>query len=103
MSLGRLGEDLGCRFLESHGVVIVQRNLLLEGGEIDAICLDGSVPVLAEIRTTTSTRYPLDAIGPVKRDQLVKLATRVTIKRIDLLGVGINNSAVVFHWAPGVV
>ncbi|MDH3190684.1 MAG: YraN family protein [Acidimicrobiia bacterium] len=102
-SLGRLGEHLACRFLESHGLIIIRRNLLVPWGEVDAIGVDRGIAVMIEVRTSSCARYPLDAIDRRKEDQLAALARRLGIWRVDLVGVGVHPAHVVFHWAPDMV
>ena len=47
---GALGEELACRFLESRGYSIVERNLRVGGGELDIVARRGSVSVAVEVK-----------------------------------------------------
>lgn len=79
------------------------RNLKLPIGEIDAICVDRGRRLLVEVRASSATAYPLDSIGHAKHDQLRKLANFVGVHRVDVVGVGVYGSHVVFHWNPDAV
>ena len=73
---GRAGEDLAATFLRQHGYRVLARNVRLPGGEIDAVCLDGSVLVFVEVKARTTTSYgsALAAVDHRKRATLRSLA-----------------------------
>ena len=52
--IGRRGEDLAARHLESRGLRLLERNYRCRGGEIDLVMLDGDSLVLVEVRLRTS-------------------------------------------------
>lgn len=79
---------------------MVVRNLVVDGGEIDIILRDSSQLVVAEVRTVTGARYPLDAIDYLKRRQVRRLAGTVGIARCDAVGVGLLPEYFVIHWDP---
>jgi putative endonuclease len=74
--LGRSGEDAAVRLLETHGYVVVARNVRLPGGEIDVIGKDGDVIVFVEVKTRANTRFgsALAAVDARKRRTLRALA-----------------------------
>ena len=43
LNVGKLGEDLACRFLEEKGFKIMKRNYSKKWGEIDIVARDGSL------------------------------------------------------------
>ena len=47
---GALGEELACRFLESRGYAIVERNLRIGRGELDIVARRGNVSVAVEVK-----------------------------------------------------
>ena len=63
--LGRHGEDLAVGYLETLGMLIVERNWRCSDGEIDVVALDGDVLVIAEVKTRRSLDYghPFEAVG----------------------------------------
>ena len=50
VALGRIGEDLACRELETRGYVILERRYRRRGGEIDIIARDGETMVFVEVK-----------------------------------------------------
>jgi putative endonuclease len=73
---GRLGEDLAAEFLANQGYRVVARNVRLPGGEIDAICMDGSTLVVVEVKRRDSRAFgsALAAVDARKRATLRRLA-----------------------------
>ena len=63
--LGRRGEDLAAGYLESLGMLVVERNWRCTEGEIDIVALDGDALVIAEVKTRRSLDYghPFEAVG----------------------------------------
>lgn len=55
--LGRRGEDLALRYLESRGLRLLERNYRCRGGEIDLVMLDGATLALIEVRSRSSAGY----------------------------------------------
>jgi putative endonuclease len=78
--LGARGEGLACEHLQRAGYRIVERNARCGRlGELDVIAIDGRTIVFCEVKTraagtTAGPDGPLDAIGPVKRRRLRRLA-----------------------------
>lgn len=73
---GRAGEDRAAAFLESQGYRVVARNVRLPGGEIDAVCLDGTTLVVVEVKRRNSTGFgsALGAVDARKRATLRRIA-----------------------------
>ncbi len=73
---GRDGEDRAAAFLEERGYRVVARNVRLPGGELDAVCLDGSTLVVVEVkrRDTGACGSALGAVDARKRATLRRLA-----------------------------
>ena len=100
-TLGRLGEDLACDFLEKNGYRIVRRNQRFGKNELDIVCEDDNFIVFVEVKTR-SCLYPESgdfgipsrAVDEGKRKNTVKasrdyLATNYINKqpRIDVVEV----------------
>ncbi|PIE59408.1 MAG: YraN family protein [Desulfobulbus propionicus] len=74
--LGKYGEELAARYLQSSGYLIRARNYRLRCGEVDIIAEKDDVIAFVEVKTRTSTRFgtPLDAVDRRKQRQLSRLA-----------------------------
>jgi len=82
--IGKLGEDLACRFLMKHGFKIIERNYLKKCGEIDIVAEKDSIIHFVEIKSVscenidyvsseTGDRYkPEDNMHPWKLGRLAK-------------------------------
>lgn len=68
--LGRLGEDLAVRFLESLGYRLIGRNYRTPFGEADVVLRDGEEVVLAEVKTRRgSEALPEEAVDGRKQSR----------------------------------
>ena len=95
--LGRRGEDLAVVYLETLGMLVVERNWRCAGGEIDIVALDGDALVIAEVKTRRSLDYghPFEAVGPDKLARLHRLGSawcrdrelRMPLRRVDVIAV----------------
>jgi putative endonuclease len=74
--VGRTGEALAARFLESRGMRIVARNLRCRLGEIDLVARDGAILVLVEVKTRRASGgvLPQEAVDGRKQARLARLA-----------------------------
>jgi len=75
-SLGRWGEEQAARYLERHGLRILQRNLRTPVGEIAILARDGKTLVFVEVTTRRSlaSGSPQEAVGPTKQRQILRAA-----------------------------
>ena len=72
--IGKIGEELACKYLEDNGYKIVERNFEAKQGEIDIIALDKQEIVFIEVKTRTSKKYgePAEAVNQTKQKHLIK-------------------------------
>ncbi|MGA8040784.1 MAG: YraN family protein [Acidimicrobiia bacterium] len=98
--MGVLGERLAARLLFARGMDLVEHNLAVGKGEIDLLMSDGGAPVVVEVRAITGEGDPIDAIGLDKREQVRRLARHLRPSRVDLVGIGIRPTHIIFHWVP---
>ncbi len=65
-AVGRFGEQLAGDYLAEACLTILERNWRCPEGEIDIIALDGSVLVVVEVKTRSTTAFgePAEAVGP---------------------------------------
>jgi putative endonuclease len=81
ITLGKSGENYACRELERRGYAILARRFRTRGGEIDIIARDGETLVFVEVKARRSCRYgePLDAVTPLKRHRLLRIAAEYVL------------------------
>ncbi len=81
--LGRRGEDLALRHLESHGLRLLERNYRCRGGEIDLVLLDGATLALVEVRSRSSADYggAAASVGMRKRRRFIHAARHLMLTR----------------------
>jgi ribonuclease HII len=74
--LGRLGERMAARHLETQGYVICETNYRCASGEIDIVTLDGDCLAFVEVRTRRSKKFgsPEESITAAKKQKLTEVA-----------------------------
>lgn len=74
--LGARGEAFAALHLVESGMELVDRNWRCRHGELDIVARDGETMVFVEVKTRSGTGYgtPAEAVTPVKRDRIRKLA-----------------------------
>jgi putative endonuclease len=77
-ALGAYGERVAARHLAAAGMVVLDRNWRCDEGELDLVLRDGSVLVVCEVKTRTSTAHghPHEAISDDKLARLLRLGER---------------------------
>jgi putative endonuclease len=95
--LGQRGEELAAGYLESLGMLVVERNWRCTEGEIDIVALDGDALVITEVKTRRSLDYghPFEAVGAAKLARLHRLGAawcrdrelRMPLRRVDVVAV----------------
>ena len=59
--IGRLGEDIACRYLTLKGFFIISRNFTCRMGEVDIIAKKGRFVVFVEVKTSAMRRCAIAA------------------------------------------
>ena len=100
--IGKIGEDLATKYLESLGYVIIERNFVAKQGEIDIIARDKKELVFLEVKTRTNDLYgkPVEAVTAPKQKHLINTAKYYLYSkhlenefvRIDVIEVYIRNN-----------
>lgn len=72
--IGKLGEDLACKYLQDKGYKIIERNFEARQGEIDIIAKDPNELVFIEVKTRSNISYgkPAEAVNEIKQNHLIK-------------------------------
>ena len=81
--IGKIGEELACKYLEDNGYKIVERNFEAKQGEIDIIALDKQEIVFIEVKTRTGINYgeASEAITRYKKRHLLNSIKYYLYKR----------------------
>ena len=107
--VGRHGERVVARLLESLGWEVLERNWRCEHGELDIVAVDGECLVAVEVKTRRTATYgsPQEAVTGAKLSRLRRLTgawlaaqdRRFEAIRIDVCAVTLPRSgaAVVEH------
>jgi putative endonuclease len=74
--LGKAGEDLAARHLESRGFTVVARRYRTRMGEIDLVATSGDLVAFIEVKTRRGTGFglPAESVNPVKQARLTRVA-----------------------------
>lgn len=67
-SVGGIGEEFACSYLEEQGYKVLRRNYRIRGGEIDIIAKDKDTIAFVEVKTRLNHQFglPEEAITPTK-------------------------------------
>ena len=82
ISLGKRGEDLACRELESRGYAIVARRYRVRSGELDIVARDGATLVFVEVKARAGHEFgsAAEAVTPPKQLRMTRLATEYLMR-----------------------
>lgn len=104
-NIGKLGEDIACRFLKMHKYRIIDRNFRSRFGEIDIIAMDKrKILVFIEVKARTNDSFglPEESVIYSKRQKLIKTALFYLQRnqkfsnldfRIDVMGIKIDQNS----------
>jgi putative endonuclease len=79
---GKSGEEFVCSTILSWGYKIVERNFLVNFGEIDIIAYDNDILCFIEVRSKSNSLYghPSETINSKKQNSIKKVAEYFLIK-----------------------
>ena len=71
-TLGQLGENYACHFLQEKGYTVLDRNFHSRFGEIDIIAQENGALVFVEVKTRRNTKhgFPEDAVTDDKLEKI---------------------------------
>ena len=87
--IGKLGEDLACKYLEQKGFQIIERNFRKPWGEIDIISQDKN-GALVFVEVKTMRQYGNAAIAALNPEENITKQKLEKIKRISYLYANAN-------------
>ncbi len=108
-ALGRKGEDLAHRYLQSSGFTVLARNYRPAGGEVevDIVARDGEILVFVEVKTRTSADFgnPDRAIDEEKQRNIARAARAYANRagvawnqvRFDTISIVLNQPPSLVH------
>ncbi|MCY3539087.1 MAG: YraN family protein [bacterium] len=105
LRLGSLGEQLAADFLERRGLKILDRNVRIGRGEVDLIATDGKSRFVVEVKTGLETPddHPRWNFTDRKADQVLSMARRLGMRRVDLVTVAVREDGIRIDWSPRVI
>ena len=85
ISIGKCGEDLAAKYLQSQGYQIIFRNFYSKYGELDIVAKKNNLVAFVEVKTRTQDRYgtPGEAVDARKQKHMV-YAAKYFIQRFGL-------------------
>jgi putative endonuclease len=99
--LGKIGEDLACRELESRGYAILARRYRRRAGELDIVARDGPTVVFVEVKAREGREFgnAADAVTSLKRRRMTRVALEYLVRhrlthcpcRFDIVSIHMEN------------
>ncbi|MEO5702606.1 MAG: YraN family protein [Gammaproteobacteria bacterium] len=76
ISRGQQAEEFACRYLQAHGLQLVECNYRCSHGEIDLVMQDGQSTVFVEVRYRRSQRFGggIESVDYHKQSRLIATA-----------------------------
>ncbi len=76
VGVGKFGEDIACRYLESNGYTIIKRNYRASGGEIDIVAKKGTHLAFVEVKTRKNQKFgsASEAVNYHKQQKIIHTA-----------------------------
>ena len=96
---GMAAEAAACRFLETQGLKLLEKNFRCRGGEIDLIMQDGPVVALIEVRLRSHVAFggAAASVDSRKQQRLIAAARYLTLVRVDMRSHRLRFDVVTFE------
>ena len=112
--IGAEAETDACRFLESAGLQLIQRNYRCKMGEIDLIMQDKETLVFVEVRKRSHPDFGsgVESISPEKQRRIIKTALHYLLEtqqydavptRIDVVDIGLHTGHHAVEWIKNAI
>ncbi len=103
--IGSFGELLALAFLVERGCSLIERNVIVDGGELDLVVDDAGCVIVVEVKTSSNGDDPIEAVSDTKAARVRRAADGYLreVDRIDVIGVVIAARCVTIRWLPGVL
>lgn len=101
--IGSLGEFLAMQFLSDRGCSLIERNVIVDGGELDLVVDHAGRVVVVEVKTSSNGDDPIEAVSDAKAARVRRGADgyRWVVDRVDVVAVTLDRSGVTIRWLPG--
>jgi putative endonuclease len=99
--LGRRGEDLVAKYVETRGLIVLCRNWHCREGELDILATDGHMLVVCEVKTRTTDEFgtPADAMSD-KKIRRIRAATNRWLREYHIPYVPVRYDLAEVWWPP---
>ncbi|GMQ98599.1 MAG: hypothetical protein BMS9Abin17_1119 [Acidimicrobiia bacterium] len=100
MDVGRYGESVAARFLVERGLTVIERNVFVDGDELDLIVLEGSRRIVVEVKTSANGDDPMEAVDDVKAHRIRRAVHGygLPVHRIDAIAVRLTPGGASVRW-----
>ncbi len=78
----------------------MERNVVVDRGEIDIVAVIGNERTAVEVRSITGPGPPTAALDDAKVDRVWRAARALGCTRVDLVAVRLGPEGVTIHWVP---
>lgn len=106
---GNVAEQAALEHLQAHRLRLVARNVLLRGGELDLVMLDGDILVFVEVRSRAARGLvgALESITPSKQRRVIHAAQSFLAQhnehtrracRFDVVGLTHSGGTTQIEW-----
>lgn len=104
---GALIEQCAASWLQQKGLVLIDRNHFVKGGELDLVMQDGDTLVFIEVKHRENWHYghPLETVTPAKKRRIVRAASIFLARhalscpcRFDILAASGTPPEISFEW-----
>jgi putative endonuclease len=102
---GRAAERLAAAYLECLGCRILERNVRLDGVEVDLVVADGPVTAVVEVRLRSRSDYGTAAatVDPRKQERLRRAALALVARgvvhpRVDVVAIDLGPRGARIAW-----
>ncbi len=93
--IGKLGEDIACKYLVDKGFIIIERNFRKPWGELDIIAKDrGGILVFVEVKTLRECGNGNAAIAELLPEENLTAAKLKKLKRTAAFYAGYNQDLI---------
>jgi putative endonuclease len=104
---GNIAESMASRYLEEHGLTLLERNYRCRAGELDLIMQDGRYLVFVEVRCRRNERYgtAAETVTKVKQQRLIRAAHHYLQRsrsnspcRFDIIAITQMDQTITLEW-----